>query len=221
MEPELVMTMLSDSAEAFFRCGDEIEPRWFDIIEPADNPWRNWFRMLCFPQHGPLDTWIERRIVEDVCRAADRLRLSVTPATARFEATWARFCHHHNTLDESYEYRRKRWLVWRASALRVAHDHGDLPHGDFQDEADFIQCRALLTETLAEFWPGIKPDGSHDRHPGINFWRAECIRADGSKDTDPLGEYAAMVLQLVWTAAGKPRHRTRFLDERYGLSEHP
>ena len=192
--------------------------RWFDRIEPTNNPWRQWFSRLCFPRHGPLDIWIERRIVEDICRAADKLRLTVTPTTARFEAMWARFSHHHNRLEESYEYRRKRWLVWRASALKVAHDHGDLPHGDFQDEADFVQCRNLLTVTLAEFWPGIKPDGSCDRFPHINFWRVESIRPDGSKDPgDPLSEYAEMVLQLVWTAAGKPRRRTRFLDERYGL----
>src|SRR4029077_1199124 len=88
------------------------EPRWFDVIEPTDNPWREWFDMLRFPPHGPLDSWIERYIVEDICRAADKLRLTVTPATARVEAMWARFNHHHNRLDDNYKYRRKRWLVW-------------------------------------------------------------------------------------------------------------
>jgi hypothetical protein len=187
------------------------EPRWFDRIEPtAGNPWRHWFGMLRYPRHGPLDSWIERYIIEDICRAADKLRLTVKPATQRFTATWATFRKHHETLDDNYEYRRKRWLVWRAAALKVAHDHGDLPYGDFQDEADFIQCRDLLSETLAEFWPGIKPDGSCDRSPHINFWVPDIVRADGSKDKDPLAEYAAMVLLLIWTAAGKPRRRSRF-----------
>jgi len=186
--------------------------RWFDGIKPAADPWWDWFGMLCFPPHGPLDSWIEHYIVEDICRAADKLRLTVVPTTERFTATWATFRKHHEALDDSYKHRRKRWLVWRASALRVAHDHGDLPFGDFQDEADFIQCRNLLTETLAEFWPGIKPDGSCDLAPHINFWVPDTVRADGSTDTnpDPLAEYAAMVLLLIWTAAGKPRRRSRF-----------
>jgi hypothetical protein len=53
---------LSPTAKAFFRCEDEPEPRWFDRIEPTANPWRDWFSMLQFPQHGPLDSWIERYI---------------------------------------------------------------------------------------------------------------------------------------------------------------
>jgi hypothetical protein len=192
---------LSPTAKAFFRCEDEPEPRWFDRIEPTANPWRDWFSMLQFPQHGPLDSWIERYIVEDICRAADKLRLSVEPATQRFAARRARFRHHHEALEACSKYRRKRWLVWRASALRVAYDHGDLPHGDFQDELDFIQCRNLLTETLAEFWPGIKPDGSRDGS-SFNFWCGEFTHADGSKDTDPLGEYApATNLGGCWQAA--------------------
>jgi hypothetical protein len=206
------MTALSPEAKAFFRCEDEVEPRWFDLIEPTDNPWRDWFSMLHFSQHTSLDSWIEHDIVEDTCRAADKLRLSVEPATERFAAMWARFRYHHEALDQRGKYRCKRWLVWRASALRIAHDHGDLPYGDFQDELDFVQCRDLLTETLDEVCcPGTKPDGSRD-DSSWNFWRPDEVTfCDGSKGPDPLTEYATVVLQLVWQAAGKPRHRTRFV----------
>jgi hypothetical protein len=182
---------------------DTYEPRWFDVIEPCERPWRDWFSMLQFPCHSPTDGWIEGRLVEDVCRHADRWRLAVAPATPRFAAAWATFRHHHEQLDDCYKYRRKRWLIWRGAALKVAHDHGDYLYGDFQDVADFAQCRELLAATMAEFGP-VAPDGSYN---GGNFWQ---VSTDSDGTPCPLSEYAAVVLMLVWVAVGRPRRRSRF-----------
>jgi len=38
---------------------DTYEPRWFDLIEPCEYPWRDWFSMLQFPGHSGTDSWIE------------------------------------------------------------------------------------------------------------------------------------------------------------------
>jgi hypothetical protein len=183
------------------------DERWFDRIDITDDPWRDWFGMLAFPRrHDPLDAWIERR-VEDLCRAADVRRLAVEPATMRFAQIWATFRRHHEALEERGKHRTRRWLVWRASALRVVFERAG-----FQDEIDADQARAKLVETLREFWPGIRPDGSCDGH-GCNFWRAEIVTVAPSDEfaehgiafktrTDPLAEYAAMVLTVIKTAAG-------------------
>jgi hypothetical protein len=56
------------------REGEEQPVPWFYRIEPSDDPWRDWFAMLDFPHHGPLDVELERD-VEALCRAADRRRM--------------------------------------------------------------------------------------------------------------------------------------------------
>jgi hypothetical protein len=171
------------------------DERWFDRIDITDDPWRDWFSMLGFPrQYNPLEAQIEHQ-VEDLCGAADIRRLTVEPTTMRFTKIWATFRGHHEALEGRGKYRTRRFLVWRASALRVIYDRGG-----FQDEIDANQVRDKLVATLGEFWPGIKPDGSCG---GYNFWRAETVTFsdDGSKQPDALSEYAAMVLTLVKTAA--------------------
>jgi hypothetical protein len=74
--------------------------------------------------------------------------------------------------------------VWRAAALKVAHERG---WG--QDEADDVVIRSKLAETMAEFGL-VAADGSYN---GGNFWRPS-VSQDGDS---PLAEYAMMVLVLV------------------------
>jgi hypothetical protein len=83
-----------------------------------------------------------------------------------------------------------RYLTWRASALKVLYDRGG-----FQDAIDEKLVHDKLVDTLREFWPGIKPDGSCDGYQH-NFWRAA-----ETSNPDPLSEYAAMVLSLIKTVS--------------------
>jgi hypothetical protein len=162
------------------------EQPWFYRIEDTADPWRHWFRMLRFPRHGPLDAEIERHI-EELCQAADERRLAIVPTTKRFAEMWATFRRHHEGLEDCWKYRRRRWLVWRAAALKVAFECG---WG--QDEADDVVIRGKLAETMAEFGP-VAADGSYN---GGNFWRPSV-----SHDGEPLAEYAMMVLVLVRATA--------------------
>jgi hypothetical protein len=75
--------------------------------------------------------------IEEACRAADGLRLAIAPATKRFAEMWATFRRHHEQLDGSYKFRRRRGLVWRAAALTVI-----CARNRFQDVVDARQaCR--------------------------------------------------------------------------------
>jgi hypothetical protein len=67
---------------------------------------------LGFPrQYGPL---IEHA-VEDAILHADARRLAVARVIG--PPMWAGFRRHHVRLDGCWEYRRKRYLIWRAAAL--------------------------------------------------------------------------------------------------------
>jgi hypothetical protein len=157
---------------------------WHDEIPPSPgHPWLTWFDALSFPRgYGPLDAGIERWI-EDTCRAADKRRLAVAKATECFPQMWAAFRHRHDELDDCYECRRKRWLLWRCAALKVAHDRGD-----FQDAIDANQVRDKLIASYATIGP-LDINGSYGKY---NIWRP----APGSN----IEAYAADVLALFSVA---------------------
>lgn len=156
------------------------------MIEPTDipavcDPWADWLQMLGFPRrYDPLDAEIEHRI-ERICYAADRHRLAVVPTTKRFASMWLQFRLHHEALEDCYKYRYRRWLVWRASALKVIYA------GDHQDEADVYLAYDKLTETLDALGPGHRDNLDW-------FWQLHC---DGDGIPSPLHEYGCMVLTLV------------------------
>jgi hypothetical protein len=172
--------------------GTAEDPRWFDEIEETTNPWRYWYRMLRLPlRHGLLDDDIERK-VDALCRAADERRLS--GVIYSYGATWAEFRRHHEELEESWSYRRIRYLTWRAASLKTIVDYDDV----FTD-VDAKQASAKLAETMAEFGP-YAPDGSYEH--GHNFWRPEFNNvADGTQHLSALGEYGMMVLALTRSVA--------------------
>jgi hypothetical protein len=147
----------------------------------VDDPWRDWLSQTVFPNReaSPHELWIEQDL-EQLVRAADRQRLHVEPVTERFGRMWATFRQHHVCLDERGKYRRRRWMVWRAAALKVMHDRGM-----YQDSVDERLLLVQLAQAMRFHGP-INWDGSFD---GGNFWRPS--------DHDPFGEYAAMVLSLV------------------------
>lgn len=159
-------------------------------ISDTSTPWINWLAMVPRRRITPLDAWLESA-VDELMAAGDRRRLSTTPTTEKFAALWATFRKHHEELEECWDYRRKRWLIWRACALKVIYDRGD-----FQDAVDRRQCHDKLVAALAWFWPGIKPDGYADGSE-INFWRTKA-RDDGSRNI--LGEYVETVLSLMKAA---------------------
>jgi hypothetical protein len=162
---------------------------WFGAIEGCYDPWCDWLKQSRFPHCGPLQADIERDI-EAVIRVADQLRLSVVPKTERFAAQWQTFRKHHEELDSGGKYRRRRYMVWRAAALKV------LCYRDcFQDEIDARQAHDKLAATMHYFWPTIAAGGSY---PGGNFWQPALVDfADGRRGLDLLGEYAAMVLLVT------------------------
>jgi len=174
------------------REGEERPVPWFYRIEPSDDPWRNWFAMLDFPHHGPLDAELERD-VEALCLAADRRRMATDPTTKHFATMWATFRGHHVRLEDNWKYRRTRYLVWRAAALKVIHE------GHWgQDSTDRLQVRNKLGETMTEFGP-YAFDGS-DR--AGNFWKVTMWpNEQGKLEPDSLAEYAVIVLSLVRAAA--------------------
>lgn len=164
-------------------------------IASTDTPWINWLAMVPRRRVTPLDAQLERD-VEGLMAAADCWRLSIVPTTKAFAAMWTTFRGHHENLEDNWSYRRQRWLVWRACALKVIYDRGV-----FQDVVDHTQCHNKLVATLAWFWPGIKPDGFVDGYQ-TNFWRT---RADDNGSRDPLGEYTEMVLSLTRAAVSRKR----------------
>jgi hypothetical protein len=173
--------------------GDLVEcpPRWFDAIEYTDHPWRRWLsgalyaRLRAGQGHGPFDAWIEYD-VDKLVNRADRVRLSIVPETKRFTDMWAAFRRHHENLEDNYEYRRTRYLTWRAAALTLI-----CRRDCFQDVIDRNMARELLAATMREHGP-YGPDGS-DRFGG-NFWRVATAQfADGTTGPAPLSEYAVMV----------------------------
>jgi hypothetical protein len=155
-------------------------PRWIDLIEPVDAPWRDWLAGLpAVVERGysPLSSWIEAQ-VDDAIRAADTRRLAIdaTTRTKHFDVLWKRFRHHHEALDGCYDYRRLRYCVWRAAALTVI-----CARGHFQDEIDAVQARDMLDATMREVVPDIEASYS--------LWE---VRADSA-----LEDYASMVMLII------------------------
>jgi hypothetical protein len=174
-----------------------MEDRWFDRIASTPNdPWLDWRRMLSKPPQGyhPLEAWIEYDI-ENAIEAADQLRLTVTPTTEHFAAIWARFRRQHEELDDCGDYRRNRYLVWRAAALKVMCDRNR-----FQDDINRKQARDKLVVTMLEFGP-YGADGSVIGYQ-CNFWHPRLSTfSDGSVRPSPLEDYASMVLLLMRQSA--------------------
>lgn len=112
-------------------------------IDGTPTPWLDWLLMVPRWPSTPLDEWIEVD-VRELIAAADSRRLEMVPTTKHFTATWATFRHHHEEMEDRGKNRRRRWLVWRAAALKVFHDRGR-----FQDVLDFNQCHDKLIDTLA------------------------------------------------------------------------
>jgi hypothetical protein len=173
--------------------------RWFDSIGATQgDPWVDWLQHLFPPGEllgrSPLGYWIEDDI-EDAIRATDQLRLTVVPTTKHFTEMWATFRSHHVALDDGYKYRRKRYLVWRAAALKEMCDRDS-----FQDESDQRQARNKLVATLREF--GFQatgtPSADYHRASNCNFWHPGRVTfSDGREGLDPLAEYVSMVLLLM------------------------
>jgi hypothetical protein len=173
--------------------GDLVERprRWFDVIPATDQPWRCWFATLpAWEQrgYGPLDLWVEHR-VDDLIEHADRVRLSIVPATDHFRAMWATFRRHHENLEDGYEYRRTRCLTWRAAALTVICRSAArrAEYSKPQNKRDANRAIELLCATMAELGP-YRADGS-DGYGG-NFWHAPA-------GVGGLPEYAQMVMTVV------------------------
>jgi hypothetical protein len=179
--------------------------RWFDCIEPTqDEPWIDWLQYLpsrTLLGRSPLEYPIEDDI-EEAIRAADQLRLSTVPTTKHFTEIWATFRHHHEQLDDNYEYRRKRYLTWRAAALQEICDRNR-----FQDDADRRQAGSKLARTMQEFG-SYNADGSVTNY-NCKFWDPQLVdfrtsrkcvvrpSADDGREPGPLEEYASMVLLLM------------------------
>lgn len=165
--------------------------RWFDEIDDCPYPWRDWLKRIVpysARRIGPLDAGIERK-VEDLIQAADARRLDVIFGHGPM---WAMFRAHHEALEERGKYRRRRYMIWRAAALKTICDCHQ-----FQDDIDAAQAHNKLAATMAEFGGSCAPDGAFG--DGCNFWRPE-LHLDGDDGTsgfDPLHEYAMVVLALV------------------------
>jgi hypothetical protein len=180
--------------------------RWYDrITTSVRHPWIDWLQHATPSRtllgRSPLEYPIENDI-EDAIRAADQLRLSVVPTTEHFIEMWVMFRKHHEDLDNAYEYRRKRYLTWRAAALQAICDHNR-----FQDDADRRQARDKLHATMLEFGP-YNADGSVTGY-NCKFWDPQLVdfrtsrkclvrpSADDGREPGPLEEYASMVLLLM------------------------
>ena len=162
-----------------------VEPRWFDVIEPSegDRPWQTWVKALGFPRrYGPLEAAIEHA-VEDAILHVDRRRLAVAGALAALPQMWAVLCKHHIALDDCWKYRRKRYLLWRAAALKTM-----LHRSLYQDAADAAMIRDRLLATYREFAP-LDINGNYGT--SYNIWRP-----DPRSPVSGLECYAADVLAL-------------------------
>ena len=166
---------------------------WFGELSGSYDPWLHWLSGCRFPHEGPLRAWLENDI-ESAIRTADALRLATTPSTAHFTTIWDNFRRHHEELNSGGKYRRQRYMVWRAAALKALCERNC-----FQDDVDAKQARDVLAETMHYFWPSIDANG--------NFWQPKlCDFSDGIQRPDPFAEYAAMVLVLLRQAL--PRSST-------------
>jgi hypothetical protein len=94
---------------------------------------------------------------------------------------WAGFRERHTELEDRWKYRRKRYLLWRAAALKTM-----LDRGNYQDAADAQMIRDKLLATNREFGPL----DDHGGYGNYNIWRP----------ASPLEQYAADVLALFSVA---------------------
>jgi len=166
------------------------EPPWFYAIEPSegDRPWQTWVKALGFPRrHDPLEAEIEHA-VEDAIRHADARRLAVARALAFSSCMWSAFRERHTELDERWDYRRNRYLIWRAAALKTM-----LDRGYYQDAVDAQMIRDKLLATYREAVGPLDVNGSYGKY---NLWRPV--------GDSPFEQYAADVLAL-FSVAIRPR----------------
>jgi hypothetical protein len=107
---------------------ESAQPDWLELLDiSAGDPWETWVETLGFPhQYEPLDATIEHA-VEDAILHADARRRAVGRV---FPQMWADFRRHHDELDGRGKYRRIRYRIWRAAALKTM-----LDHGHYQDAA--------------------------------------------------------------------------------------
>jgi hypothetical protein len=161
---------------------------WLETLDasPGD-PWETWVRTLGFPRrYAPLDAAIEHA-VEDAILRADARRLAVGRALPMI---WADFRRHHDELDGRGKYRRLRYRIWRAAALKTM-----LDHHHYQDEAEAAIIRSKLAAVYVEL--GFGPDGTLS---------AYCLWQPRSR-TDNLETYAADVLALFTEAMPRRGHQ--------------
>jgi hypothetical protein len=183
-----------------------LSPRWFDEIGACAEPWQHWLKALPQPAADPLEA-----IIADTIAKADAARLRLQPGTARFDEMWTRFRWHHLQLEDGTDYRKRRYLVWRAAALNVICMFGC-------KGVDASAAHEKLAEVMREFGP-YGPDGSCGK---ANFWqplmpasddgelsatnnskpRKSARKAPAKPQPDPLAAYAQMVLLLVRNSYG-------------------
>jgi hypothetical protein len=97
------------------------QPPWYYSIPPSpqDAPCYTWTQALDPPPPGPLEAQVEHD-VETAIKHADERRLSVWRGlTLAGIPIWEGFRKLHTELDDCWKYRRKRYLLWRAAALKT------------------------------------------------------------------------------------------------------
>jgi hypothetical protein len=161
---------------------------WYREIPPSpgDDAWHTWINALGFPRrHQPLEAQVEHDI-EDAIKRADEHRLSVWRGlTLSGIPIWAGFRKRHLELDERWDYRRNRYLVWRVAALKTLVDREQ-----YYDPIDGKLTRDKLLATYREFWP-LDING-RDPESNISLWEP--------RNGNPFHEYAADVLSLFSVA---------------------
>ena len=167
------------------------------VIQPSqDRPWQTWVTGLGFPRrYDPLEAEIEHAVEDAILHAIDA---DWPWPPGSISAMWAAFRKHHVALGGRWKYRRKRFLIWRAAALKTMVDRGY-----YQDAVDAEMIRDKLLATYREFGP-LDIDGSYGPY---SLWRPE----------SPLEEYAADVLALfsiVMPMAVMRAHRQSLLTVR-------
>jgi hypothetical protein len=182
---------------------------WFGRIDGSHDPWWHWLAGVRFPRETiPPHDRLEIEITTAI-KAADALRLSITPQTARFDRQWMTFRRYHEDLDQGGKYRRKRFMVWRAAALKVFCERDY-----FQDKVADAVALGVLIGTMRWFAPNLMFSG--DYYEGGNFWQPRLVEcSDGvQQPLDAFAGYAAMVLTLMRRALS-PEHEPAIPREEY------
>jgi hypothetical protein len=104
---------------------------------------------------------------------------------------WTAFRRYHGRLERAALSRRLRYLVWRATALTLI-----CRRDRFQDVIDKSQARDLLATTMSAIRPDITADGWC--REGGNLWQIWLVPdKDGEMKSDPLSEYAVLVMLIT------------------------